>query len=67
MTIPTGHQLGHPERFTNGNGLTIYRCACGCGISIYGTDLPQLWRRHDLHLAHVKAGTMRRHPSRGES
>ena len=63
MSTPAGHTLGAPQRFTNGT-KTIYRYECACGLAVYGPRLQHAMAAHDVHLATVKALSMRSHPSR---
>ena len=59
MTTPAGHTLGHAQRRDG-----LYVAACDCGLDVWGLSLPFLWAAHDVHLATVKALSMRSHPSR---
>ena len=61
-----GHDLGHAQRYTNGNGLTIMRAECECKLTLYATTLPALWAAHDVHRGVVRALAMGRHPSQRE-
>ena len=65
MSTPAGHALGPRQRYTNGT-LTVFVAKCECGATIYGPRVQHIFEFHEgIHLAEVKARSMRNHPSAG--
>lgn len=44
-----GHRLDHPQQFKE-----RYLGYCECGTTVWGVDLPALWKAHDMHLRAVR-------------
>lgn len=59
--IPSGHTLSHPLATCG-----AFTARCRCGIDVWGLTLPQMWERHDRHLAAVRAQSQANHPSGGQ-